>query len=284
MQFDYIVGNPPYQKMISNGFSKPLWDKIVVKLYDILKNKGHMNIIHPGTWRFANKSSGKNIQKVKEIYLSNNVKTLDMCSMEDGLKTFGVSTGYDVIHMIKEPAEKTLINNKLYSLDELEYIPNTNIELYTKIKAKPTEDTIDIDNDRYAYATHGKYTKKEKDDKFKYPCIYAMPLKGIQFYYSNTKNRGHFGKPKLIIAKASKYTLLDLEGKYGMTEYAYGIYDTKENLIQMQKVFDSPYFHKIISDFMGNGALRVCDNKGSSMKLIRTFRKDFWKDLMFTIH
>jgi hypothetical protein len=109
-----------------------------------------------------------------------------------------------------------------------------------------------------------------------------MPNKGIKYMYSNTKDNGHFGQAKLILAKASSTMILDLDGEYGMTQFASAICDTPENLIKIKKVFETPVFPKLKSEFCGIGLssnrTALIENKGTMFKFIEEFRKDFWKD------
>ena len=48
-KFDVIVGNPPYQTKsdASNTKTQSLWDKFVVKSFDLLKENGHLCMVHP---------------------------------------------------------------------------------------------------------------------------------------------------------------------------------------------------------------------------------------------
>jgi len=105
-----------------------------------------------------------------------------------------------------------------------------------------------------------------------------MPKSGIKLKYSSINNKGHFGIPKLIIANASTYTLLDLKGEYGLTQFAYGIVDSKENLVKIQKVLDNPDFHKPLTSFIGRKDNCLIVPNGQNTKFLKEFRKDFWKD------
>jgi hypothetical protein len=149
--------------------------------------------------------------------------------------------------------------------------------------AKPNEKKVALIND-YSYGTDYRFThmSQTEDNEYKYPVIYGMPNKGIKYMYSNTKDNGHFGQQKIIIAKASSTIILDLKGKYGMTQFASAIVDTPENLIKIQKVFEKSIFSEFKSKFCGIGEssnkTALIDNKGTMFKFIKEFRKDFWKD------
>lgn len=136
---------------------------------------------------------------------------------------------------------------------------------------------------RSDYETRGNHMSIDKDNEFKYPVVYGMPLKGVKFVYS-TRDNGMFGVPKLIIANGSSYSLLDLDGEYGMTQYSFAVVDTPENLIQIQKVIESPWFRTLKSNFCGLGDSinknAIIDAQGKMRKFMSEFRKDFWKEFI----
>jgi hypothetical protein len=120
-----------------------------------------------------------------------------------------------------------------------------------------------------------------EDNEFKCPVIYTITEKdGIKFYYSNTKDNGHFGISKLILKKGALISILDLDGKYGMTQFASAILDTPENLIKIQKVMHSDFkYTKRYFCGIGNDARNApIDGLGIMFKFIKEFRKDWWKD------
>ena len=141
-------------------------------------------------------------------------------------------------------------------------------------------DKIELMYSRSAYGHDKAHVSKVKNDEFKYPVVYGNPLYGTTFMYSNTKDNGHFGVAKLILVGASKSSILDLEGEYGMTEYAHGIIDTRDNLIKIQEVFNNQDFQMIMSSFVGRMDKAVLVPNLSNAKILNEFRKDFWKDFI----
>jgi hypothetical protein len=62
---------------------------------------------------------------------------------------------------------------------------------------------------------------------------------------------------------------LDLEGEYALTEFAYAIVDTIDNLKLIQEVFDSAKFRELMgSCAMGQAHI--------NFRVIKEFRKDWW--------
>ena len=286
MQFDYEVGNPPYHQ-ITGETTKPIWDKLIVKFYDLLKPNGEMSMIHPGGWRFATNKSKEAIQNVRKIYNENNVD-IELHDKIDGSNTFGASIDFDIIHLKKESRNrKTKIrtNSEQLELDISKYgvLPTNRYDLFFKLIAKDGEETVKLLND-YSYGSDNRFThiSKEKNNNFIYPIIYTITNKlGPVFYYSNTNKKGHFGIPKLILKKGSLVSVLDIKGDYGMTQFAAGIIDEPENHIKIQKALYNPIFRSLKNSFLGIGSdakEAITDGLGHMNKFIQTFRKDFWKE------
>jgi len=287
MKFDYIVGNPPYQTQIGkNGKTKTIWDTIILKCYSLLNYKGTMSMIHPSGWRFSNKSSNNNLYKIKEMYQNNKIIKMELHDLMDGLETFGASTDYDIITLKKEETDglvivKTKTDGEIQiNIKNYDRIPTDRFDLYNKYIAKRGDEKVNMIFDS-SYHTQKSCISSTKDNVFKYPVVYTIREKdGIICYYSNTNTRGHFGVPKLILKGASTSSILDLDGKYGMTQFVAAIIDTPENLVKIQKVIDSSEFKKLKDYFCGGfqNPNSSIDNRGTMFKFLKTFKKDFWKE------
>ena len=81
---------------------------------------------------------------------------------------------------------------------------------------------------RSLYGTEKKQlvNKLCKDD-YIYPLIYTINSKNhATLRYTNNNKLGHFGLSKFIFSNGVGY-IVDYNGKYGLTEWAYCIYDNK---------------------------------------------------------
>jgi len=282
-KFDYIAANPPYQIPTGPNKTQTIYDELTVRFYNMLKDNGKMAIIHPGSWRFTSDGSKKALKELRKIYAENNIISMELNDLQKGQETFNASTDYDVITMIKEPnKDKTKIITKNdgiinKDLNDFDLIPTDNFEIFEKLKAKDTEEKVELLYDSTYHTQRTSLMSKEKNKINKYPCIYSLPNNEISIWYSN-EDRGHFNIPKIIIKKAATWTLLDINGEYGLTQFAGAIVDTTENLVKIQKVIDNNYFQNILMSMVGQSEKRLVDPKGKTIKFIKEFRKDFWKD------
>ena len=68
-------------------------------------------------------------------------------------------------------------------------------------------------------------------------------------------------------------SVIDKEGKYGLTQFAYAIVDKEENLENIKKAFDSNNFRRLM-EYCAVCQLTV------NYKIIALFKKDFWKEFI----
>jgi len=286
-KFDVIVGNPPYQEKVGEKKTQQLWGKFIVKSYSILNDNKYLNFVHPGVWRFLAPKSLKDIRMVNNIYTTNKLLSAKLHNYSQGKIIFGVDIDYDTICLKKEKSngDCILTTNKdgeyKINIKDRDIIPTDNISLYERLKAKEGESKINLIFSTSAYHARKSSISKIKDNRFKYPVIYGYPVKGLKLIYSEHTTSGHFNIPKLILTRASLYSLLDEKGEYGMSEYAAGIDDSIDNLKEIKKVIDSDFFKQLKGFFLGvvsqnrNAAI---DAPGNMYKFIREFKKDFWKE------
>jgi hypothetical protein len=286
MKFDVIVGNPPYQapqeikneKGISGG-GDTLWNKFIVKSIDLLKEGGHLCYVHPSGWRDI---AGK-FEETKALLLSKNIKYLEMHTATDGQSTFGAATCYDWYVLQNAPSNgKTIVVGAAGAKDEVNlgdipFVPSDLFEVILPLVAKDGEPTCEMMFSRSAYGHDKEHTSKDKDSAYKYPCVYTITKNGetINLYYSNTNKNGQFGIPKVIFTNGAGCSpIVDSDGKYGLTEFAYGVVDTPENLPFIRKAMMTEKFLKVMKACQMQGFNRY------SWKVMRCFKKDFWKQFV----
>jgi len=302
--FDVILGNPPFQEKVGPNKTETLWGKFIIKSLTLLKSSGYLVFLHPSGWRNID-GKFKNIQK--EI-LSRDLQYLEIHNEKDGLKTFSSSTRYDWYVLKNEMVDTTNTIIKFQdgttntiNVSGLEFIPNGEYEkimsmiakngeanvdvihdysLYETRKpwmsrTKTEEENVDVIYERSLYGTDKKHMSKTKTEEYKYPCVYTVNSKSEpSFFYSSIKH-GQFGVPKFIWSNgriSSIGSYVDINGDYGLTQFAYAIIDKPENLPKIKEVFDSKDFRNLMElCAVGQGHINY--------KVIKIFKKDFWNGI-----
>jgi len=75
MKFDYVIGNPPYQKLKKDGVGLRIWDKFVYKGLDLLKKDGKLSMITPNSFMinsFRNNIWNGVFKKYQTLYINDN--------------------------------------------------------------------------------------------------------------------------------------------------------------------------------------------------------------------
>jgi len=278
-QFDIIIGNPPYQQKVGPNKTETLWNKFIIKAFQILTNNGYLSFVHPSGWRNID-GKFKNIQK--EIF-NKNLQYLEIHNEKDGLKTFSSETRYDWYVIKNEHVTKTTTNIKfqdgktsIINVVGLEFIPNGEFEKVFSLIAKNDEEKCNVIYSRSEYGTDKKHMQRTKDEKYKYPCVYTVNSKSEITYYYSSEKKGHFGIPKFIWSNgriSSIGSYVDDKGEYGLTQFSYAIIDKAKNLIKIKKIFDSKIFRNLM-ELCAVGQLTI------NYKVIAEFKKDFWKNII----
>lgn len=276
--FDLVIGNPPYQNSIgaSNG---TLWDKFVIKSFELTKKNKYICMVHPSGWRNVN-GKFKNLQK---SIFEKNMLYLEIHNETDGINIFKSETRYDW-YVINNTYEYTTTKIKFedkiimdINIRELEFIPNGKFNLVQNLLAKEDDEKCEVLYNRTSYGCDKIWVSKIKNNEYKYPCVYTINSKSeLKLLYSNKNDGNGMNKKKLIWSNGrikSIGSFIDNEGIYGLTQFAYGIVDKEENLENIKKAFDSYNFRRLM-EYCAVCQLTV------NYKIISLFRKDFWKEFI----
>ena len=275
------MGNPPYNAHGKVGTGNTLWNKFVVKsLNEWITPGGYLTFVHPSGWRKPcyKKSQLKGLFKLMAI--SNWMMYLSMHDITDGKKVFSAGTRYDwyVIKKTKPDEDDitTVLDYKrteweLY-LPEWQWLPNYNLDIINGLLSGGRKG-VDVMKDS-SYHTISEYVSKSKSDKFCHPLIHATNKSGIRYMYSNTNTRGHFGISKIIFGDSGiNKVVVDLDGKYGMTEHVIAIkVSEKKEVEELKSALLSDKFDDVI---------KSCSFSSFQIdwRLFTYFRKDFYKYL-----
>jgi hypothetical protein len=281
MNFDVILGNPPYSKKVGPSKTEPIWDKFVEQSFNLVKDSGYISMVHPSGWRDITGRFGS----IKELLKSKELVYLEIHNTDDGKKTFGVTSRYDwyVVKNSNTTVNLTKIKfesgtKELVDINKLEFIPNDKFNNILSLLAKDNEETVDLTNSHSAYEHRKIWMQKECDSTYKYPCVQNINVNNIPscFWYSNTNKKGHFGIPKVMFGRLGTGVYFDKDGEYGCSEDISFIVDTPENLGGIYKALQTNKFIELMNLCNFGGLSGSIYNR----KIISLFRKDFWKDFI----
>jgi hypothetical protein len=232
-KFDVIVGNPPFQTDVTIRTSKgnrasgsaTLWDDFIIKSLELLNPAGFLAFINPPPWRRPENKLYRLMTK------DNQLVYLHIFNKKQGQELFDVSQRVDLYVIENKPKYKnTIVIDELGNTHDLDlskwsFLPNYDFRNILKIMT--TEDNgIKVIHDGF-YANTSKLISYEKKGEFKYPVVHGITLDGLRFLYTNDKSKGHFGVPKVLLnANENQYSYPeqnDFNGKYGMTQFTFGI-------------------------------------------------------------
>ena len=280
MKFDVIVGNPPYNPEKGESAAiggKSLWPYFVVKSIELLKDGGYLCFVHPCGWR----SPKGMFTNTKALLTSKQIKYLEIHNAKQGMDTFGVSTRYDWYVLQNLPANgKTIVvgeDGKKYeaNLEKLSFIPNGMFEEIMSLVAKDGEEKTTTISDSSYHASRTEITSRTKIGEFKHPIIHSIRKGGLNLIQSNTKDRGHFGIPKVIFGHGQSDTYVDTTGQYGMSQHTHAIVGTPEELDKINTAINSPEFLEVSKYCCLISTGKFIDKYNKDV--IALFRKDFWK-------
>ncbi len=279
MKFDIVMGNPPYQLDTKNkgGKAHTLWDKFVKLSLNVCKEGGYICFVHPCGWRRIDGT----YRDLWEIMKKKKIIYLEIHGIKDGQKIFNVVTRYDwyIMENSDNIGEKTLIISEtgekcLISIIDLPCIPNHTIDKVLSVLAKHGQETVKFINDSSYHLQKKDMISDIMDDEHIYKCVYSVPQKGLQLKYSNTNLKGHFGIPKVITSYgANPQVIIDKDGEYGLTQWAFAISDSKENLLNIKKALENKEFIRLCS------AMKFTLDRYDP-KFLANLRHDFWKEFI----
>ena len=286
-KFSCVLSNNPFGKPGKTGKKTQIvWHKHAVRASKLVKPNGIFVRMHPDNWRMLPENPTTTMLELNEILTTNQMFYAEFNSTTEGIKTFKASTNFDWYGVRMSPYKNPTKIKTASGIVEMDirnksFIPTDNIDEFYKYAAKDGEESVGATflHSTSLYETRKKNTVVIQDDEWRLPLVYSMPLSGVEFMYTN-EDIGHFGIPKVILKKASTYTMLDMDGEYGLTQFAYGIVDEKKNLPLIKQAIESEKFIKLIMSWVGLDENRPCDARGKIITPLKLLRKDFWKDFV----
>lgn len=280
-KFDVVVGNPPYQAQQKatgkRGGGDAVWDKFVIKAFDLLIPHGILALITPSAWRKP-QSDHANSLEVSKLLQTKQIHYLNINDTKEGMRVFGAGTRFDmyVAENCTPYTTTTIIdqNNVTTTIDltTLPFIPNFDIDITRKVLVTPGEEPCPIIFSTSDYETRRDYVEEIKDAIFKYTLVHSTPKEGTRYMYSSRNDKGHFGISKVIFGESGiDDVIIDMKGQYGMTQHAMAIKVTSLTEAQnIKKALMNPKFKTFL-------AANSWSNFGIDWRLFTYLRKDFWK-------
>lgn len=278
-KFDIVVMNPPYHQDVEGNKPQPLWDKFVAKaVNESLNVGGYLLAVHPSSWRNVD---GK-FKYIQKLLTGRDILYLEMHNQKDGIKTFAAEIRYDFYCLRNaESNSKTVIkcqdgSIEYHDISKLEFIPNGMFDVYEQILIKNGEEGVQVLRDSKYHSQNACVSKTMHDD-FIYPLVnYVKKDDTMRLFYTDDWTKGHFGIPKLIFSTGkmkSVGTVLDLQGEYGLTEFAFAIVDEPQALVLIKKCADGAKFRAFMNCCAVNDSY-------FNKRVLSTFRKDFYQDFI----
>ena len=284
--WDLIIQNPPYNqtskdvvesKKGSKIKTQPIWNRFVDKSISLLKEGGYMVMVHPGGW----KDLDGIFKETQNLLKERQILELNINDERKGFQLFGETTSFDyyILKNCKNYTKTKILSDdyeKFVDISKMDFIPSSHFELYDKLLAKDDDYKCIVLHSYSSYETRKEYMSREKTIENIYPCVYTVQKdETINLFYSNTDRNGHFGIPKVIWSNGKASTpIVDNDGKYGLTQFAYAIVDDAKNLEYIKNAMCSDKFQTF---------MKSCDmNSGNrfNKKVLSMFRKDFWKEFI----
>jgi hypothetical protein len=288
-KIDRIIGNPPFQAFQEAGDKRgggdELYMKFVKKSLEILEPNGYLVFVHPPSWRKPEYNEGRKKSKNAGMFQlmahDNQLIYLEIHDSKDGLKMFNAATRYDFYVLQKKAvSEKTTIKDQLGELSEINlkkynFLPNFDIKNVMKLVATDSEEKCNLDScilySTSAYETRRDWVSVKESEKYKYPLIHSTPKDGPRFMYSSVNDKGFFGIKKIIFGESGiNEPVIDLSGKYGMTQGAMAIaIKNKIDAEKLVELLESNFFINVLHACMW-GNFRI------DWRLFTYFKDNFW--------
>lgn len=276
-KFDIIIGNPPYNASGTKASGNTVWQQFVTFGIDKLYDDGYIAFIHPNGWRKPNTKRGKFYGLFDTMSKENTMLYLEIHGTKDGMKTFHCGTRYDwyVLQKRKNDGYLTTILDENNTETEMnlmkwKWLPNCEFKLIRKLIGG--NEKCQIMQSMSAYEPRKPWISKTKTKEFKYPIVHSTPCSGVRYVWSSRNDNGFFGIKKVIFGDSGIYNpIIDIDGKYGMTQHAMGI--VIENEMEGKKIVDA-----LTTEKFGK-VLAAClwSSFAIEWNIFTDFRRDFYK-------
>jgi site-specific DNA-methyltransferase (adenine-specific) len=265
MNFDVILGNPPYQETSKTGGVQPkahnLWSKFIVEsLNNNLSTGGVVSFVTPTSW-------GSPSNDVFKLFKKNNLVLINT----------EISNHFDVgstfsYWIVKNEAYigNTNINGVNFDLNNFDYIQSDINSISTKIHKIFNESPFPKFNwDGDTTTNHSSKKENQWSDKYSTTHPYKVYHTNAQSYYSKIKSKSH-DDFKVYLTISGYYNPLFDNGTISTSEVVpYIIVKSKKEGENLLNILNSKLYKYIVSSakwsgFINKDILRILPNIGTN--------------------
>lgn len=310
VQFDVIVGNPPFNADQTyegkKGGGANLWPNFVDKSLrgDLLKPDGFLLFVHPALWRKP--PSPRAPTQFELMTHDNHMLYLEIHNKNEGLAVFGAQTRYDFYVIQKRkptPGVSTtyILDQRgqkyaAFDLSRWHFLPNHSYDVFGPLLRSPDDTSKpNVIFSRGKYGTDNPWVHEHQRTPEDIPLIHSTPKGGPRILWSHPVECDKVvfkdvedcirmvGVPKVIFGESGiNKVIIDLEGRYGQTQGAIGLRipgvnpdEQKAEADLMSAALESDIFHDIL-DAMSFSNFRI------DWRMFLYLRQDFYKHSMFS--
>ena len=276
VEFDVIVGNPPYNAGGRENEQKEiLWNLFVKNSLRVLNDGGFMCLVHPPGWRGLE-------NELWPLITSKQIHYLEIHNSNDGKKMFGCGTRYDWYVMENTPSYKpsVIVDDEGQSyelcLHTFPFFPHNSVKKVFEIISKKAGDECNVIRCR-GYDREKDWISDSKTKKHPHTVIDKILSEkkgGLIKTYSSRNDRGGFVSG-VIISNNGKYCFNDFTGCYGIGKgvFKIGNVSSKEEGEEIVKAIQSKKFQKIVQSVLWEGWQ-------TDYRFFKRLKKDFWKEFL----
>jgi hypothetical protein len=232
MEFDVVLGNPPYQEIGATGDNK-LYLRFIEKSIKLIKENGYLSFVTPkkGIENILSKNKNRDYFPVK--------KKICYLALDTPAKHFKVGSSF--CYFLIQNNNDYNVNTKVEFINNEGNIKISNINVYGFNKLPKSFDrvvlsildkTVFCDGERFELKTmlkpNGKHyfrirkkqvdtgvVKNDPTEEFCYKIYDTLKLKGNKFYYLNYPLSAHYDK-KVLLSKGGSVPcpIFDSKGEF----------------------------------------------------------------------
>lgn len=289
-----IVGNPPFEKpQIKQTRLKiggdTLWTEFVtLSLRTWLKDKGIFAMLLPPGWRKPSDDKSRSHDIWKLMTRECTPLWIEMHDARDSSVMFNkhVSIRFDLVVVEKVPnkGRMTIMHGTdgasfRADLRGIPFLPNGHLCYWRSIMTLDKKKAVRVIYSRSSYSSEKKELLKSFPSRsYKYPVVHSLLKDGsLNTLYSNKKITGFV--PKVMFNKFGAWNkpVLDLQGKYGMTESVFAIpISSKKEGTDIIRFFSDDKCRNMYQDDL----MWATSRPSLFWKMFYFIRKDFYKYLL----